>query len=220
MSAYFWLATYDERDNNWVTMQENLYGACSVFQSCIPHFCRACHRADEKAVFESNETFEPGPQIRVRAGREFAHSGEGFTLIRTRVLKLLRRHRVAGYAAKPIPFTDWHVLRITRTVPFKKFKPRYDEPGCKVCGYRAYYGITLALHQIGVPTEDNTLFTPEFERPQGQDVFLTEKVALILKGNGARGAELQRLLNEEEYKWAEEDTPQARRKIQSRFILL
>jgi hypothetical protein len=220
MSAYYWLVTYDERDNNWVTMQENLYGANSIFQSCIPYFCRACHRINQEAVFESKEGFEAGPQIRVKTGREFAHSGEGFTLIRTRVLKLLKRHRVTGYAARPIPSTDWHVLRITRTVPFKKFKPRYDEPGCKLCGYRAYYGIADALRQIAVPAEDNTFFTPKFERPQGQDIYLTEQVALMLKANRAKGAALDRLLDDDEYKLACADTPAAQRKIKHRSICL
>ncbi len=174
MSAYYRFVTYDEPDNNWVTVQENLYGANPVYQSCIPYFCRACHRVNLKAVFESKGTFEGGPQIRVRTGREFAHSGEGFTLIRTRVLKLLRRHPVGGYAAKPIPYTDWHVLRVTAIVPYKKFKPTYDGPSfpaCKVCGYHPYYGLVEALHQIGLPSQDNTFFTPEYERPQGQDVF-------------------------------------------------
>jgi len=223
MSALYQLRTHDERDNNYVTMQENLYGAPSVFQSYIPSFCRTCRRVNKKSVFENREGFEAGPQIRVKTGREFAHSGEGFLLVKTRALKLLKQHRVAGYAARPIPQTDWHVLRVTTTVRFRKFKPKYDGPSfpaCKVCGYRPYYGVVEALHQIELPNHDNTFFTPEYERPQGQDVFLTEKVALMLKGNRARGAELHRLLTEEECKWAEEDTPQARRKIKDRFIFL
>ena len=223
MAIYYHLWTCDERDNNYVTMQENLYGAPSVFQSYIPYFCRACRHVDKKAIFESREGFEAGPQIRVKTGREFAHSGEGFLLIETRLLKLLKKHRVAGYAARPIPQTDWHVLRVTATVPFKKFKPTYDGPAfpaCKVCGYRAYYGVVQALHQIGVPKEENTLFTPEYERPQGQDVLLTEKAALMLKHNQARGASMNRLLTHEEYKLIEADTPQVRRKIKGRYIFL
>jgi hypothetical protein len=103
MSAYYQLWTHDERDNNYVTMQENLYGAPSVFQSYIPYFCRACRRVNQKAVFQAKEGFEAGPQIRVKTGREFAHSGEGFLLIKTRVLRLLKRFRVAGFAARSIP---------------------------------------------------------------------------------------------------------------------
>jgi len=223
MAAHYQLSTHDERDNNWVTMQENLYGAPSVFQSYIPYFCRACRRVNKEAVFESKEGFEAGPQIRVTTGREFAESGEGFLLVKSRVIKLLKNHRVAGYGARPLPQTKWHVLRVTATVPFKKFKPKYDGPAfpaCKVCGYRPYYGLVEGLHQIDLPKHDNTFFTPEYERPQGQDVFLTQKVALMLKANRARGAGLRRLLSEEECKWAQEDTPQARRKIRGRFIFL
>src|SRR5262245_25625784 len=141
MTACYQLWTRDERDNNWVTMQDNLYGAPSVFQSYIPYFCRACRDVNKKAAFESSQGLEAGPQIRVKTGREFAESGEGFLLLKTRVLTLLRRHRVAGYAARPIPETDWHVLRITCTVPYKKFKPKYDGPACESCGYRPYYGV-------------------------------------------------------------------------------
>jgi hypothetical protein len=221
MSAYYELRTSDERENNYVTLQDNRYGAPSVFQSYIPYFCRACRRVNPKAVFQSKDGFEAGPQIRVKTGREFVQSDDGFFLIKTRVLRLLKRHRVTGYAARPIPSTDWHVLRITRTVPFKKFKPKYDPtwPACKACGGRPYYGIAEALQQIGVPTEDNTFFTPELERA-GQDIYLTEKVALMLKANHAKGASLDRLLDDDEYKLACLDTAAARRKIKNRTIYL
>jgi hypothetical protein len=167
MSAYYQLWTYDERDNNYVTMQENLYGAPSVFQSYIQYFCRTCRRVNQKAVFQAKEGFEAGPQIRVKTGREFAHSGEGFLLIKTRVIRLLKRFRVAGFAARSIPQTDWHVLRVTSTARLKHFKPTYDFPACKKCGYRPYYGVIETLSQIDLPMQDNTFFTPECERPQG-----------------------------------------------------
>jgi hypothetical protein len=79
------------------------------------------------------------------------------------------------------------VLRVTSTARVKHFKPTYDFPACKKCGYRPYYGVVETLSQIDLPKQDNTFFTPKYERPQGQDVFLTEKVALILKTNRARG---------------------------------
>ena len=95
-----------------------------------------------------------------------------------------------------------------------------ERGACKVCGYRAYYGLVEALHQVGLPAGDNTFFTPEYERPQGQDVFLTEKVALLLKANRAKGAVLERLLNDEEYELSCADMPAGRRRIKHRSITL
>lgn len=125
MPRYYELFTHDERDNNYVTMQENLYGAPSVFQSYIPHFCRTCRRLSKKAVFESKEGFGAGPQFRIKTGREFATSGEGFQLVKSRVLKLLKKHHVARYAARPVPQTDWHVLRVTLTVAARNGVPNH-----------------------------------------------------------------------------------------------
>jgi hypothetical protein len=220
MATFYQLWTHDERENNWVTMQDNLYGAPSIYRSYIPYFCLDCHQLNLRAIFERKENFEAGPQIRVTARREFTESGEGFLLIKTRILQLLKKHRVAGYEARAIPHTDWHVLRVTAKVPFKKFKPNYCDAACKACGYRAYFGVAEALHQIAVPSGENTFFTPEFERPQGQDIYLTEKVALMLKSNRAKGAKLDRLLEEDEYKLASADTPAASRKIKHRYIFL
>lgn len=222
MAAYYQLSTQDERDNNYVTMRDNLEGLFpSVYQSYIPFFCLACRLPKTKEIFEHTAQFEAGPRIRVKTGREFAHSGEGFLLVKDRVLQLLKKHGVLGFASRPLLQTDWHVLRITSTVPFKKFKPTYDKllPGCKVCGYRPYYGVADALHQLGVPSKANTFFTPEFERPQGQDIYLTEDVALMLKANLVKGAELHRVLSEDEDKLAR-TSPEARRKIKNRFIFL
>ena len=220
MAAHYLLSTYDERDNNWVTMQDNLYGAPSIYQSYIPWFCRTCRRVNKKAVFESGTGFEAGPQIRVTKGRELAHSGEDFFLIRTRVLRLLKSYRVRGYSTRPIPQTNWHVLRVTTTVPYKQFKPKYDGPPCKSCGYRPYYGLAEGLHQIGVPSATNTFFAPKYERPQDQDVYLTEDLALMLKANRVKGALLTRLLTKDEYELASDDKPSERGKVKGQFIFL
>lgn len=220
MATFYRLWTHDERENNWVTMQDNYYGAPSIFQSYIPYFCPECRQMNLRGIFESKKGFEAGPQIQVRHGREFAESSEGFLLIKTRVLTLLKRHRVTGYKTRPIPCTDWHVLRVTTTVPFKRFKPKYCGAACKACGYRPYFGLAEGLHQIAVPAAEKTFFTPELERSQGQDVYLTEKVAVMLKSNRANGAKLDRLLDEDEYKLASADTPEASRKIKNRYIFL
>jgi hypothetical protein len=220
MATHYQLWTFDERDNNWIAMQDNLYGVPSIFQSYIPYFCLACRQLDKKAVFFRKEDLEAGPQIRVKTGREFAHSTEGFKLVKTRILELLKQHGVAGYDSRPIPHTDWHVMRITKEVPFKEFTPNYEKAACKICGYRAYYGVAQALSEISMPDEENAFFTPDLERPQGQDVYLTEQVALMLKANGAKGATLSRLLDNQEYKLLCENTPEAARKIKNRHIYL
>jgi hypothetical protein len=222
MAAHYQLYTQDERYNNYVTMLENLDGLPpAILRPYSSHACSACGLPNTKALFEGTQHFEAPPRIRVALGREFAESGEGFLLVKDRVIKLLAEHRVAGYATRALPGTEWHVLRVTATVPFKKFKPVHDKllPRCKICGYWPYYGVADALHQIGLPPEDNTFFTPDLERPQGQDVYLTERVALMLKANRAKGAELHRLLTEAEYKSACTG-PEARRKIKHRIIFL
>jgi hypothetical protein len=80
--------------------------------------------------------------------------------------------------------------------------------------------VAQALSQIAVPDEENTFFTPELERPQGQDVYLTEKVALMLKANGAKGAQLHRVLNDEEYQLFCTGSAAAKRKIKERVLHL
>jgi hypothetical protein len=220
MPNLYQLWTKDERENNWITMQDNEYGAPSIFRSYIPQFCVQCGQIDKKAVFERKAELEAGPQLRVKTGREFAQSADGFSLIKTRILKLLKRHRVAGYVSREIPETEWHALRITKQVPVQKFTPNFDGPACKACGYRPFYGIVEAASQIAPPDDDNTFFTPALERPQSQDVFLTEKVAQMLKANRAHGAEFSRLLDDNEYKLLRADGPQAARTLRGRTINL
>jgi hypothetical protein len=219
MANHYQLWTNLERDNNWLTMQDSYYGGPSIYLDYVKYLCPDCHNVDRAALFARHGGLVAGPQIRVDKKREITESGEGFLCIRTRVLKLLKRYKVAGFVSLPIPHTDWHALRITTKVRYKKFKPdREAGPPCRKCGWDAYSGLAEALSQIEVPRHENTFFTPVLERGDGQDVFLTEKVARMLKSEGARGASMHRLLSDEEYQWHLEDTPASRRKIQERVI--
>jgi len=220
MPAYYQLWTSDERDNNWITRVDNLHGGPAVYWAYLDMLCPKCRSIDTKALFSRRGGLEGGPKIRVSKKREFAHSSEGFLCATTRVVKLLKRHRVAGFVSYLVPYTDWCVLRFITKVRFKEFKPKWDGGPCKKCGRAPYYGIVEALRHIELPKHENTFFTPDLERGASQDVFLTEKVVALLKSEGVRGAALHRLLNDEEYALALQDTPAARKKIKNRYIWL
>ncbi len=220
MSSYYQLSTYDEIDNNFITLRDNLYGGPLIYWAYLNYLCPACRSLDKNALLARKEGFEGGPKIHVKKGRELAEARDGFLCVKTRVVKLLKRHRVAGYLTKEIPYTDWHVLRVTSKVAFKDFVPKREDPPCKVCGRGAYYGIAEALRQIAVPKHHNTFFTPQIERGQGQDIYMTEKVALMLKANGVKGGSLSRLLDDKEYRLYREGTVAARRKIKGLQIYL
>ena len=171
-------------------------------------------------MFAAKGGIAGGPVIRVTKKREFAEARDGFLCVKERIVGLLQKNKVGGYETRPIPYSDWHVLRITRKVPFKNFTPKREKPPCATCGRGAYYRIAESLEQIAIPQEENTFFTPEEERSQGQDIYLTEDVAHVLKAEGAIGASLHRLLTDEEYQLAIQGTPAARKKIKNRYIWL
>ena len=220
MARYYRLSTCDERDNNFITLWDNLEGGPLIYCAYLDIICHTCHSIDKDALFARKQGLEGGPKIRVSRRREFAEARDGFLCVKDRVVKLLKQHRVAGYQTRRIPYTDWHVLRVTTKVPFKDFKPEREKPPCKECGRGAYYGIAETSDQIAVPEHENSLFTPEIERGQGFDVYMTERVAHLLKEKGVRGGSLIRLMNEEEHRLMRKGTPAARRKVKDLQIWL
>lgn len=220
MPNYYRLSTSDERSNNFITLQDNLRGAPSIYCRYLDVICPKCHSVDKDAMFALKGGIAGGPVIRVSKNREFAEARDGFLCVKENVAKLLQKHQVAGFEIRAIPYSDWHVLRVTRKVPYKSFTPTREKPPCATCGRGAYYLIAQALHQIAVPEEGNTFFTPELERLQDQDIYLTEDVALMLKNEGAKGASLHRLLTEEEHQLTIQGTPAAKKKIKNRYIWL
>ena len=220
MSSYFQLSTYDERDNNYITLQDNPDGGPLVYVRYLDYLCPKCHSFDRAALFARKQGLEGGPKIRVSKGRELAEARDGFLLIKSRVLNLLQKHKVSGYEARAVPHADWHVLRVTHRVAYRDFKPQREKPPCPECGRGAYFGIAQALRQIAVPSRQNTFFAPELERTNAFDVYLTEDVARMLKSSGVKGAMLSRLLDDEEYRLFCEGTPAARRKLKDYRIFL
>jgi hypothetical protein len=121
--AYYFLSTYDERDNNYVTLRDNLDGRPLVYCAYLDCMCQACHSIDRDAMFALKCGLEGGPKIRVSKRRELAEARDGFLLVKNRVLDLLKRHEVAGYDTRPIPCTDWHVFRSRREFPTANSSP-------------------------------------------------------------------------------------------------
>lgn len=220
MRAYYRLSTWDERDNNFVTLRDNLDGGPLIYCAYLDCICPTCHSIDKDALFARKDGLEGGPNIKVSKGRELAEAADGFLLIKSRVLKLLKRHHVAGYDTRQIPYTEWHVLRVTTKVAYRDFKPKREEPPCETCGRGVYYGIAGALRHISVPRHSRTFFAPEVERDQSYDVYMTENVAFMLKAEGVKGGLLERLLDDEEYRPFCEGTPAARRKLKRIQIFL
>lgn len=136
-------------------------------------------------------------------------------LIKNRIAALLKKHRVAGYQTRQIPYTEWHVVRVTTRVLFKDFKPEREKPPCRKCGRGAWYGIPEALRHIAVPKHDNTLFAPAVEATNGYEVYMTDTAVQMLKANRAKGVHLTRLLDDDEYRLMCEGTPAARGKIKN-----
>jgi hypothetical protein len=220
--ANYQLWTYDERDNNYITLRDNLEGGGPLiycrYLDCI---CPSCHSIDRDALFARKGGLEAGPKIRVSKGRELTEARDGFLLIKSRVLELLQRHNVAGYDTRQVPNTDWHLLRATTRVPYRDFKPEWEKKSpCATCGRGAYYGTVLRIEDIAVPEHPNTFFAPEVERTNGYDVFLAEDAALMLKAERVKGGLLMRLLEDDEARLVLEGTPAAQRKVKNRRIYL
>lgn len=220
MPSYFHLSTYDERDNNFITLRDNLDGGPLIYCAYLDCICPTCRSFDRAELFSRKHGLEGGPKIRVSKKRELAEARDGFLLIKDRVLGLLEKHGVAGYETRPVPYTEWHVFRVTHRVAYKEFTPKREKPPCKTCGRGAYYGMASRLREISLPEQDNTFFAPELERTNCYDVYLTERVALMLKSGGVKGGLLTRLLDEEEYRILGEGTPAARRKLNAQHIFL
>jgi hypothetical protein len=120
-----------------------------------------------------------------------------------------------------IPYTDWHVLRITTRIPYREFKPEWGKRApCPACGRGAYYGLAFRLSDIVLPEHPNTFFGPEIERTNSYDVYLTENVAQLLKAEGVKGGLLTRLLADDEARLVQEGTPADQRKVKNRRIYL
>lgn len=211
MPSCFDLSTYDERDNNFITLRDNMDGSPLIYCAYLDCICPACRSVDRTALFTRRQGLEGGPKIRVSKGRELAEARDGFLLVQNRVLELLKKHGVSGYETRAIPYTEWHVLRVTRRVAYRDFTPKREKPPCKACGRGAYYGIARRLSEIDVPADDNTFFAPELERTNVYDVYLTESVARMLKSEGVKGGLLTRLLNDEEHLVATTGSPAARK---------
>jgi hypothetical protein len=221
MSSYFQLSTCDERDNNYITLRDNPdSGGPLIYVRYLDYLCPACRSLDRAALFGRKHGLEGGPKIRVSKGRELAEARDGFLLIKSRVLELLKKHDVSGYETRAVPYTEWHALRVTHRVAYRDFRPERQKPPCSTCGRGAYYGIAQRLRDIVLPARDNTFFGPEVERTNAYDVFLTEDVARMLKSSGVKGGLLLRLLDDEEFRLFCEGTPAARRKLKDLRIYL
>jgi len=222
MSSYFLLSTYDERDNNYITLQDNPDGGGPlIYVRYLDYLCPKCRSFDRAALFARKQGLEGGPKIRVSKGRELAEARDGFLLIKSRVVELLKEHDVGGYETRAVPYTDWHALRVTHRVAYRDFTPEWERKApCTTCGRGAYYGVAQALRHIAVPIRDNTFFAPELERTNAYDVFMTEDVARMLKSSGVKGGLLIRLLDDEEFRLFCEGTPAARRKLKDFRIYL
>src|SRR5688500_3928854 len=127
MSSYFQLFTCDERDNNYITLRDNPDGGPLIYFAYLEYLCPTCRSFDRAALFARSRGLEGGPRIRVSKGRELAEARDGFLLIKSRVLELLRQHEVGGYETRQVPYTDWHALRATRRVAYADFTPQWDK---------------------------------------------------------------------------------------------
>lgn len=220
MPSYYHFSSYDERDNNFVTMRENLNGGPLIYSAYLNCICQTCRSIDREALFALKHGLEGGPKIRVNKGRELAEARDGFLLIKNRVLELLQKHGFEGYETRIVPNTEWHVFRVTRRVAYKDFTPKREKPPCTTCGRGAYYGIASRLREIDLPDHDKTFFAPALERTNGCDVYVTEDVAQMLKSEGVKGGLLTRLLDDDEWRIVREGNPGARRKVQDQRIFL
>jgi len=83
MTSYYELKTYDERDNNFVTLRDNLGGGGPlIYCAYLNYICPTCHEIDREALFARKHGLEGGPKIRVSKGCELAEARDGFLLIK------------------------------------------------------------------------------------------------------------------------------------------
>jgi hypothetical protein len=159
--------------------------------------CRGCNRFGLDDVFRLG--FEPPHRIRARKGRNVLVTEDYFLCVRGGILDALNAAGVKGFAGKPLPETEWHVLSVTDRRPFDASVYEPSGRKCIECGRQPQYRIIQFERQIDRPAERLTFFCTATERGQGGfDTFVTEPLLEELRGAGAKGAMFQRLLDAEE----------------------
>lgn len=191
------LWTADQPDFNWLTRVKSGRGDSGIRSPYLTVLCRACNRFGLDDVFRLG--FEPPHRIRVRKGRNLLVTEDYFLCVRDGILDALNAAGVKGFASKPLPETEWHVLSVTDRRPFDASVYEPSGRKCIECGRQPQYRIIQFERQIDRPAERLTFFCTAAERGQGGfDTFVTEPLLDVLRGAGAKGAMFQRLLDAEE----------------------
>ena len=192
----------DPHWNNYLTLSRNFEGVPLLRPSYRKFLCPACHTLDKDALFEQG--FDEGPMIWLKDGQEIERTPDGFLCVHARVLSLLAEHAVSGFETKPIPLTSWHVVRITEKASSTQ---KQSGGSCKSCGRASGHGGWDSLEELVLPTHDNTFFTTALESQSGcdysiwhrtQQVFVTEKLAQILKAGKIKAGLLIPILSSKE----------------------
>jgi hypothetical protein len=199
----------DPHCTNHLTLSRSSEGQPLLRPSYRKFMCPECYTIDKDALFDQG--FDEGPMIWMEGGQEIERTPDGFLCVHTRVLKLLQEHAVGGFESKPIPLTSWHGVRITEKVASAQ---EISDFTCKICGAATGHGGWDSLEEIVLPAAETTFFTTQLETQHGRDysiwhraqvVFVTEKLAQILKAGRVIAGLLLPILSSKELQ-ALEDT--------------
>ncbi len=195
-------ASDDPHWTNYLTLSRNSEGQPLLRPSYRKFLCTKCHTLNKDALFDQG--FDEGPMIWMKGGQEIERTPDGFLCIHARVLKLLKEHAVGGFDSKPIPLTPWHVVRITEKVASAQ---EITDFTCKACGAATGHGGWDSLEELALPDAEITFFTTQLETQHGLDysiwhraqvVFVTEKLAQILKAGRVIAGMLLPILSTQE----------------------
>ncbi len=218
ITSVYWLHIYENDPDtpstdpycgNYLALTVNSECEALIHPAYQQFMCPVCHLLDKDALFEHG--FEEGPIVCVNKGLEITRTPDGFICITTRVMDLLKSQHVAGYETKPIPFTDWHVLRITKKIPCAQERPDFFT--CRHCGASFGFRSWYTAEDLTVPVGDNTFLTTELEYRCGcelgmwhrtQRVYMTENVGRILEAAHVFAGFLERLMSHDEIQSLEE----------------
>jgi len=201
--AVYQLWTQDQPDLNWLTRVVSEQGEYGMRMRYTRLTCKGCGRFALDDVFA--EGFDPHVRIKVKKGRNVLVTDDYFPCVTWALLERLTDGRVAGFEHKPLPETDWHVLRITERRPFDQSVYKTEGRRCAVCGRQGEYRTIELARQIEAPQAKLTFFSTDRERGQGgYDLFVTGLLIELLKEAGLKGATFRKLLSDEEEREAAE----------------
>jgi hypothetical protein len=167
--------------------------------------CCSCGRYDSYRIFDVG--FDDDVTINIKG--DFGHTNDRIFVVTQKFLDVLRNAHTTGYEVKRIGTTGWYALRITLFVDSNDSVIKTSGAACSECGNpEECWGIHLRLSDLRLPSTADCLFTTKKGWPSApffdRSIFMSERIAKLLKEGGIAGGYCKRLLTDDEWNWVED----------------